>query len=69
MYGITVVCGTHPEVSLLRVLLAADLAVEWFLPGVGDQVALHRGHAHELLPAHPAHRQDLVRPFPVPCGG
>ncbi len=57
----------YPEVSLLRVLLAADLTVEGFLPGVGDEVPLHGGHAHELLAAHPAHGQDFVATLPAPC--
>ncbi len=50
-----------PEVALLRVLLAAHLARERLLAGVGDEVALHGGHADEALAAHAAHGQDLGR--------
>ena len=57
----------YPQISLLRVLLSADLAGERFFSGVRHQVALHGGHAHEPLSAHAAHRQDLRRALSNAC--
>ena len=54
---------THPQISLLRVLLATDFARERFLAGVSDQVPLHRGDADEALAAHSADGQDFRGPL------
>ena len=51
--------GTHPEISFLRILLAAHLARERLFSGVRHQVPLHCCHANKLLSTYPAYGNHL----------
>jgi len=55
----------HPEISLLRILLATDFAGKGLFASVCHQVPLHRSHTHKLLSAYSTNRNHFGGSFSV----